>query len=246
MKAPFLVMDIETVLDPALPIAESSEAERLPAPAHHQIVAIGALWLTGDYGVRRLAVLGAGKDEAGMLREFSRVLEERRPCLVTFNGRSFDLPVIATRSFRHGVALRHYYQAHNVRYRFSSEGHFDVMDYLADFGAAKPSRLDVIAKLCGMPGKVGVDGKHVGPLVHAGRLDEVQSYCLCDVVQTTAIFLRLELVRGELLLEAYRHAMGGLLELVRGDERLRPVSEALDEERLMLREPGLASSPVSA
>jgi len=236
VKSPFLVLDIETILDAALPIAEASEAERLPAPAHHQIVAIGALWLTPDYAIRRLGIVGADKDEAGMLHDFSKLLDDRRPCLVTYNGRGFDLPVIATRCLRHGVPLRHYYHSRDVRYRFSPEGHLDLMDYIADFGAAKPSRLDVIAKLCGMPGKVGVDGKDVGPLVHAGRLDEVLKYCLCDVVQTAAVFFRLELVRGELELEAYRHAMAGLIEFIRSDERVGPVSEALNEERLLLHE----------
>src|SRR3970282_1845751 len=33
---PFLVLDIETVLDPELPIVQLSEVERLPAPPHHK------------------------------------------------------------------------------------------------------------------------------------------------------------------------------------------------------------------
>ena len=65
------------------------------------------------------------------------------------------MPVIAARCLRHGIPLKHYYRSRDVRYRFSAEGHLDLMDYVADFGAAKPSKLDVIAKLCGMPGKVG-------------------------------------------------------------------------------------------
>jgi 3'-5' exonuclease len=230
----FLVLDIETVLDPELPIAEASEAERLPAPPHHKIVVLGALLLEADYQVRRLGVIGEGKDEAGILSDFAKFLEDRRPCLVTYNGRGFDMPVIATRCLRHGVPLRYYYGARDVRYRFSPEGHLDLMDYVADFGAAKPSRLDVVAKLCGMPGKVGVDGKDVGPLVHAGKLQEVKNYCLCDVAQTAAVFLRVQLVRGELDPARYQQAMKGLLELVDADERLRPVSEAMNRARLLL------------
>jgi predicted PolB exonuclease-like 3'-5' exonuclease len=110
------------------------------------------------------------------------------------------------------------------------------MDYVADFGAAKPSKLDVIAKLCGMPGKVGFDGKDVGPMVHAGRLQEVRSYCLCDVVQTAGVFLRVQLLRGQLSEENYQAAMGRLIELIRGDARVAPVAQALNEDRLMLAE----------
>ena len=39
----FLVLDIETVLDPELPITPSGDAERLPSAPHHKIVVIGAL-----------------------------------------------------------------------------------------------------------------------------------------------------------------------------------------------------------
>jgi predicted PolB exonuclease-like 3'-5' exonuclease len=94
----------------------------------------------------------------------------------------------------------------------------------------------VIAKLCGMPGKVGIDGKDVGPMEHAGRLNEVRSYCLCDVAQTAAVFLRVQLLRGELERDAYLAAMRGLLAQIRGDERLAPVAAALNEARLLLVE----------
>jgi predicted PolB exonuclease-like 3'-5' exonuclease len=110
------------------------------------------------------------------------------------------------------------------------------MDYVADFGAARPSRLDVIAKLCGMPGKMGVEGKDVGPLVHAGRMALVRNYCLCDVAQTAAIFLRVQLLRGELDRDAYVAAARRLITAIRADERLVPVSSALNEKRLLLEE----------
>lgn len=233
MPKSYLVLDIETVLDAELPIAESSEAERLPAPPHHKIVVIGALLLDATYAVQRVGVIGEGKDEPAMLVDFARFLDERKPDLISFNGRGFDLPVIAARCLRHGVPLRHYYRARDVRYRFSPEGHLDLMDFIADFGAAKSAKLDIVAKLCGMPGKVGVDGKDVGPMVHAGRIKEVREYCLCDVIQTTGVFLRVQLLRGELEPPAYLTAMQGLIETIRSDPRLATVALGLDESRLL-------------
>jgi hypothetical protein len=236
MARSFLVLDIETVLDAELPIAESSEAERLPAPPHHKVVVIGALWFGADYKARKLGVIGENKSEPGILNDFAKLMEERRPALVTWNGRGFDLPVIAARCLRHGIPLRHYYRTRDVRYRFSPDGHLDLMDYVADFGAAKPSKLDIVAKLCGLPGKVGVDGKDVGPLVHAGRLAEVRDYCLCDVAQTAGVFLRVQLLRGELDREAYVQAMSGLIDLIREDTRVAPVAAGLNVDRLLLKE----------
>ncbi len=224
------------MLDPELPITEASDVERLPAPPHHQIVVVGVLWFDSDYKVSRLGIVGEGKDEASALRDLARFLEERKPELVTYNGRSFDMPVIAARCLRHGIPLRHYYRSREVRYRYSADGHLDLMDYVADFGAARPSKLDVIAKLCGMPGKVGIAGHDVGPMVHAGRIEEVRNYCLCDVVQTAGVFLRVELLRGEIDLDSYRQAMGGLIETIRTDARVAPVSKGLNEARLLVDE----------
>jgi hypothetical protein len=230
-----LVLDIETILDPELPISESSVVERLPAPPHHQIVAIGLLWLDCNYSVLRIGVIGEGKSEAEALVDFTRFTDERQPHLITYNGRCFDLPVLASRCLRHGVPFRYYYQSRDVRYRFSPDGHLDLMDFIADFGAARSSRLDVVAKLCGMPGKVGVDGKDVGPLVHAGQLELVRNYCLCDVIQTAAVFLRVQLVRGELTPAAYQDAIGGLIAAARAEPRVEAVTSSWNEPRLRLQ-----------
>lgn len=234
LAAATLVLDIETVLDPELPIAQAADTERLPAPAHHQVVTIGALWIDSQGVPRRLGIVGDTRDEEGILADFAKLLDERRPALVTYNGRSFDLPVIAMRCLRYGIPLSHYYQARDVRYRFSPDGHLDLMDFISDFGAAKVSKLDIIAKLCGMPGKVGVDGKDVGPLVHAGRIQEVRNYCLCDVVQTAAVYYRVQLLRGQLARDDYLRSVQALITMIREDERLQPVADGMNEARLML------------
>jgi hypothetical protein len=57
---------------------------------------------------------------------------------------------------------------------------------------------------------------------------------LCDVAQTAGVFLRVQLLRGELERDDYLRAMQGLLTLIKTDERLSPVSHAMNEPRLML------------
>jgi hypothetical protein len=232
----FLVLDIETVIDPELPIGTKVEQQppSLPPPPFHQVVVIGLLWMDAAYKVIRVGAIGLPKDERQILLDFVKFVEDKRPDLVTYNGRGFDMPVIASRCMKHGVPFKHYFQTQDVRYRFSAAGHFDLMDYMSDFGAARAVSLDTMAKLIGLPGKVGVDGKDVGPMVHAGRIAEVEAYCLCDVAQTTGLFLRVQLIRGQLDLAGYRAAMASLLELMASDERLTPVHAGLVRERLML------------
>jgi hypothetical protein len=81
---------------------------------------------------------------------------------------------------------------------------------------------------------MGVEGKDVGPLVHAGKLAEVQSYCLSDVIQIAALFLRTQLARGILDLAAYRRAMTELLTQVDKDARIAHVLAAIDRPTLLL------------
>jgi hypothetical protein len=112
---------------------------------------------------------------------------------------------------------------------------FNLMDYLTDHGASRPVPLDTLTKLIGLPGKVGVDGKDVGPLIHAGMLEQVHAYCLCDVVQTAGLFLRVQLLRGLLDRDQYRAAMEVLLQWMRDDERLRAVYDGVNQDLLLLR-----------
>lgn len=236
----YLVLDIETIIDPELPISTKMEQQppALPPPPYHQVVVIGLLWMDSNYRVVRVGAIGEPKSEPQILRDFVKFVEDKKPDLVTYNGRGFDLPVIAARCLKHGIPFRHYFQAKDLRYRFSTAGHFDLMDFMSDFGASRAVSLDLMAKLIGLPGKVGVDGKDVGPMVHAGRIAEVEAYCLCDVAQTTGLFLRVQLVRGAIGPSAYREAMESLVELMASDTRLAPVHAGIQKDKLLLSDGG--------
>jgi len=226
-----LVLDIETIPDPELPRLDDSD--RVPPPPFNQIVTMGCMLLE-DYVPKRLGVVGENKSEGEMLADFAHWLDTKRPTVVTWNGRGFDMPVITSRALRHGLSMPWWFSDRNTRYRYSPEGHFDLMDFLADFGAAKNARLDVYAKLVGFPGKVGVDGSQVLPLVHAGKLDEVNAYCLCDVAQTAAIFLRVELLRGTFDRDHYREHARALLAFLDEHPRVAPVADKIDRPRFLL------------
>jgi predicted PolB exonuclease-like 3'-5' exonuclease len=226
-----LVLDIETIPDPELP--RQDDSEKVPPPPFNQIVTLGCMLLE-DYAPKRLGVAGEGKSEGEMLADFAHWLDSKRPTVVTWNGRGFDMPVITSRALRHGVPMPWWFSDRNTRYRYSTEGHFDLMDFLNDFGASKSVRLDVYAKLVGFPGKVGVDGSQVAPLVHAGKIDEVNAYCLCDVVQTAAVFLRVELLRGSIEKARYKELAEVFLAFIDTDSRLAPVATKVDRARFAM------------
>src|SRR5688572_3095962 len=236
MSGGYLVLDIETVPDPALyerPEIENGIDRPFPPLYVHRTIVLGAVWLDEAYHLKRIGVFGEGKDEKGLLEDFSAFVGRYHPDLVTYNGRSFDLPVIALRSLRHGVPMGWYYQG-KLRHRYTEEGHLDLCDMLADHGAARSMSLDAIARLIGLPGKVGVDGSQVEGLFNAGKLDLIKSYCLTDVAQTALLFLRFRLLQGVFDPERYRILAAELVDGFREDGRLQPFVEAIDGERLLL------------
>lgn len=220
----FLVFDIETVLDPALPYAPKKPDE-FPPPPFHMPVTIGAMSFKDDYTPELIGVV-PGVDERERLARFVHLSKGRT--LVSWNGRSFDCPVVASRALRHGINMSRWYGSRDTRYRFSDAGHFDVKDYLGDFGASRFAGLDTCAKLVGFPGKVGVDGSQVGEMVAAGRQSEVDAYCLCDVVQTAALFLRVQWMRG--LVPNWSEVATAFFECIDRETRVSPVAKVVNRE----------------
>ena len=262
-SAEYLILDIETVPDTdrwQRPDLANGGESVFPPTWAHRIIVIGCLWLGHDYRLKRFGVIGgepiagaapgdapasAGSPSAADLREralledFSRFVGRARPVLVTYNGRSFDLPVIVMRSLCHAIALPWYYRDRDVRYRYSAEGHLDLCDWLAEHGAARAGKLDAIARLIGLPGKLGVDGSQVEGLYRAGQLASIQSYCLADVAQTALLFLRFRLLQGQIAPESYRERTTALLDALAAEGRVTEVFGQWSRDRLL----GPAPSP---
>lgn len=233
-----LIVDIETIVDPELGTwpPEGKEPDAFPPPAWHRVVAIAALaW---DKGPIALDLLGPSEDERAQLQAFAGYVDGGA-LLVTWNGRRFDLPVMAMRSLRHGVALPRYYGAKDYRYRYSTEGHFDVADFLTDFGGGSASGLGDVSRLCGLPGKLGaLDGSRVGGYWAEGRVEEIRNYCLRDVVETAFVWLRAELLRGAMTPEQHHAAASRLWDFTAADGRVSPLLTGCDRARVTLAPSG--------
>lgn len=240
MARSFLVLDIETVPDPEL-VWDAAVGGFPPAP-FHQVVALGVLWLDSDYALQKLGAFGgeenAPPDESKVLQEFADFIGKRHPTIVTFNGRRFDLPVLANRMLKHGVPFPAYYAGRggdpDYRYRYSEEGHLDLADVLTDYGASRMPSLDALAQLVGMPGKMDIDGSKVQSMHEHGRHAEIRDYCLHDVVQTTFVFLRAELLRGRMSQDDYRARAQALWDALEKDPRVAAVLARADRSRALL------------
>lgn len=232
----YLVLDLEAVTDPDLKDQEKDKQgkERFPPPPAHQIVCVGFAFVE-DLRVVEWGVLG-DEGELVTLQKLTNSIDTADPCIVTMNGRHYDMPVIAARCMRRGVPFPWYYRTRTPRHRYSQESHLDLMDYLADHGAGPRAALDVWARLVGWPGKQGADGAGVAALFETGGFSAVADYCMGDICQTVAIFLRAELVRGRISLADYQVAAAALLDHAEADPRTAALAFGVDRPRWLLEE----------
>lgn len=237
---PILVFDIETIPDTdglrklnGLPatmtdaeVAEFAFAARREKtkgsdflPHHLQKVAAISCVFRDDEGFRVRSLGGLEDGEAKLVQDFFRVIDRYTPQIVSWNGGGFDLPVLHYRALVHGVTAARYWEMgdedrdfkwNNYLSRYHTR-HLDLMDLLALYTGRANAPLDELAKLCGFPGKLGVDGSQVWDYHQAGRLSEIRDYCETDVVNTYLMYCRFRLLRGEMTPDAYAQE----IELVR-------------------------------
>ena len=228
---PVLVFDIETIPDVAglralhnHPSDMSDDAVATAAfearrektgsdflPHHlHRIAAISCVFRDNEgFRVRSLGTIT--DSEAKLVSDFFRVVDRYTPQLVSWNGGGFDLPVLHYRALVNAVTASRYWEMgsddkefkwNNYLSRYHTR-HLDLMDLLALYTGRANAPLDDLAKMCGFPGKLGVDGSQVWPLYQQGRLEEIRAYCETDVVNTYLVYCRFQLMRGEMTQEAY-------------------------------------------
>jgi predicted PolB exonuclease-like 3'-5' exonuclease len=85
------------------------------------------------------------------------------------------------------------------------------MDVLSGFHGSGRAKLQDVAVLLELPGKLGMTGDEVWRAFLAGQLEEIRNYCETDVLNTYLVYLRFQLMRG--LLDAAQYA--NELELLR-------------------------------
>ncbi|NPA55682.1 MAG: 3'-5' exonuclease [Epsilonproteobacteria bacterium] len=184
---------------------ESSGSSFLPVP-FHEIVTISAV-IADDYGkFTRVGTLG-GVNERDIIHEFFMFIEKTKPKLISFNGRNFDLPLLMIRALKYNLSLPTYFDNSNkwdnYRSRYSENFHIDLIESFGNFGAVRGLKLDVLASMSGLPGKWDVHGDEVYKLYFDGEMKKIKEYCESDVLNTYWLWLKYEILKGNLLIEDY-------------------------------------------
>ena len=158
-------------------------------------------------------------------------IAELNPRLVTFNGNSFDLPVLRYRAMVHGVSApglcaRPYFN----RY---TDDHLDLCDVLSSFSVQGKATLHEISRIMGLAGKLkGLDGSDVESLFRDGKIKEIAEYCELDVINTYQVWLRYELFRGKLDEKEFEASQRTLIDFMNRRSKLKETEHPVEERFL--------------
>lgn len=148
-----------------------------------------------------------GPNEGEIIGQFLYWVGVRNPQLVGFNSMESDLQVLIQRGLVNEVRAESFSDRPNKPWEGRdyfdkySEAHLDLIKLLSP-GAMKPT-LNGLARLCGFPGKIDVDGKQVVDLWLAGKLKEIVEYNQIDTLNTYLVWLRVVNFSGKLSEEEY-------------------------------------------
>lgn len=205
-----------------------------PRQPFHKVVAISFLeaeierdGATETYLLRDVRSGGqADFDEKQLLQGFFSYFERLKPRLVSFNGRSFDLPVLKYRAMVHGVPAPFLHNAgdkwNSYTSRYSADWHCDLLEVLSDYGASARVRLAEVCAVMGFPGKFGLDGSKVAELYDDGRVEDIRNYCETDVLNTYLVYLRTMMHTGTQTVDAYNRAVADLIAFIEAEGSERP------------------------
>ncbi len=138
--------------------------------------------------------------EAELLAEFLGTAGRERPCLVGFNSRHADLPILIQRGVAHGLSAAEFQRLEYLGWKTAL--HVDLIAALGWGGRSTPS-LDELATACGVPGKIGTHGGDVADLWLAGRHAEIMAYNEMDAITTYLVWLRWAHFEGQLSGDEY-------------------------------------------
>ncbi len=196
-----------------------------------KIVAISIVYRgIGDDMGKWLAVRSLGdksSSEADLLQQFFDEVEGRTPVIVSWGGSAFDFPVIHYRALRHGISAPAYWEngKNNKEYRHDNylsrhhERHTDLKDVLASYNPEASAPLNDMAKLLGFPGKIGLEGSQVWDEYQSGNINGIRNSCETDTLNTYLIYLRYQLIRGEISSEVLEKEFNLLREVLDNNDQ---------------------------
>lgn len=187
---------------------EKTDSEFIPYTFHVPI-SVAIIKVTVDFKIVDIVTLDAPEYRSHIITKnfWDGWRIYKMPTFVSFNGRSFDIPLMELAAFRYGIPIPDWFNLKDRTYdqrrnRYNMGAHLDLQEIITNYGATRLNGgLNLMANLLGKPGKYGVAGYMVQDMYYAGELGKINDYCRCDVLDTYFVMLRTKVLTGELTLE---------------------------------------------
>ncbi len=146
--------------------------------------------------------------ERELLDRFLAGIGRAKPQLVGFNSINADVTILVQRAVALGLQSAQFAERPNKPWEGpdyfakGSDFHVDLMNEFSGWGRGAPT-LHELATACGIPGKIGTDGRSVVDLWAAGEVRRIVQYNECDALTTYLIWLRLAHFAGLVTTEAF-------------------------------------------
>ncbi len=186
----YLVVDIETAgldFEDQGVLDYLEEKDIVPAlhPYFSRVISIGLKQSGGE------PVVLHGEDEKKLLQDFWAYLRESQAMLiVTFNGYRFDIPFLNVRSVMNGIKPDTSINLN--KWTMGRSNHFDIMQALSGTGVFSWVRLEITAKIFGVPvPEDTIPSDQMPVLFRQGDWDSIIKHNTHDIMMSEAIYLKI-------------------------------------------------------
>ena len=216
-----------------------------PRQPFHKVVAISFVEVdiererdgTENYIIQDIRSGGQeNSTEEELIKVFFSYTSKIFPRFVSYNGRTFDMPVLKYRAMKYGVPVPFLYKSgdkwNNYSQRYSLDWHCDLLEAFSDFGASARCKMNEVCSILGIPGKIGVDGSQVVELYDDNKIKEIRDYCETDVINTYLLYLNFQLHSGNLTKDNFIHCNKDLINYLnsfKSDNTKKHFNEFLQE-----------------
>lgn len=174
------------------------------------------------HSIPSLPTIKADVDEGKIICAFLDALGRRKPQLVGFNSQESDVQVLIQRGIINQVSAPMFCQRPIERWdkndyfaRWDNEFHLDLLKLFSNRDMTP--RLDDMAKLCGFPGKIDIDGQQVADLWLAGDINKIVEYNQIDALNTYLIWLRVVYFCGKITEAQYENEIVSFREFLNAE-----------------------------
>lgn len=199
-----------------------------PRQLFHNVVCISFLeakieYLEDQTEVYHLTKLDSAStqnsSEKDLIKWFWDYGRKIRPKIISFNGRTFDIPVLKYRAMKYDISCDWFFKDGDKWNNYNSgkysiDMHCDLLDVFSDFGSSAKIKMAEACALFNIPCKIDVDGSQVSELYDKNDFESIRGYCETDVIATYILYLKHIYTSGRMTKENFKYSLNQLQLLI--------------------------------